>query len=178
MADLKCPNCARDFVRRVAKSGLPEILLSLSYIYPFKCQLCGHRFRAFRRGVRYFRIEEDRREYDRMEVKFPVVFSGEKVSGDGVLLNISMAGCSFATAVELGIGMIVKMELLIAGGLAPVTVDAAVVRNVYQGSAGVEFLRWQASERERLQLFVRGLLIGRGAKLDPLVNRAEPLISR
>lgn len=178
MTDLKCPNCARDFVRRVAKSDVAEIVLSLVYIYPFKCQLCGHRFRAFRRGVRYVRIEEDRREYDRMEVKFPVVFGGESVSGDGTLLNISMAGCNFATSVELGIGMIVKMELLIVGGVSPVMVDAAVVRNVYQGRAGVEFLRWQASERERLQLFIRGLLIGRGGELDPLVSRPESLISR
>ena len=178
MTDLKCPHCTRDFVRRIAKSGLPEILLSLLYINPFKCQLCGHRFRAFRRGVRYFRIEEDRREYDRMEVKFSVLFSGENVSGVGTLLNISMAGCSFATSVQLGIGMIVKLELLIAGEVSRVTVEAAVVRNIYQGSAGVEFLRRQASERERLQLFVRGLLIGRGAELDPLVSPPEALISR
>jgi len=178
MTDLKCPHCARDFVRRIAKFGLAEILLSLFYIYPFKCQLCGHRFRAFRRGVRYFRIEEDRREYDRMEVKFPVRFGGESVSGVGTLLNISMAGCSFATSVQLGIGMIVKLELLIAGEVSPVTVEAAIVRNIYQGSAGVEFLRWQAGERERLQLFVRGLLIGRGAELDPLVSRPESLLSR
>ena len=74
--------------------------------------------------------------------------------------------------------MIVKLELLIAGEVSPVTVEAAVVRNIYQGSAGVEFLRWQGGERERLQLFVRGLLIGRGAELDPLVSRPESLISR
>ena len=154
------------------------MFLSLFYVYPFKCQLCGHRFRAFQRGVRYLRVEEDRREYDRMEVKFPLLFSGEKISGAGMLLNISMAGCSFATAAEPGIGMIVKLELQISGSVSPVTVDAAVVRNVHQGSAGVEFLRWQASERERLQLFVRGLLIGRGAELPPLVSRPESLLSR
>jgi hypothetical protein len=178
MTELKCPHCARDFVRRVAKSSPAEMFLSLCYVYPFKCQLCGHRFRAFQRGVRYLRVEEDRREYDRMEVKFPILFNGQNVSGDGMLLNISMAGCSFATSAELGIGMIIKLELSIAGGVSPVIVDAAVVRNVYQGSAGVEFLRWQASERERLQLFVRGLLIGRGEELEPLVTRPESLISR
>ena len=154
------------------------MLLSIFYVYPFKCQLCGHRFRFFQPGTRDHRVEEDRREYDRMEVKCPVTVSGENVRGDGMLLNISMAGCSFATAVELGIGMIVKLELLVVAGVSPVTVDAAVVRNVYQGSAGVEFLRWQASERERLQLFVRGLLIGRGAELEPLVSRPESPLSR
>jgi PilZ domain-containing protein len=178
MSNIKCPHCAREFVRRVARSGLGEIVLGLFYIYPFKCQLCGHRFRSFQRGVRYLRVEEDRREYDRMEVKFPVTFSGQNISGEGMLLNISMAGCSFATSAELGIGMIVKLGLQISGAVAPVTVDAAVVRNVQRGSAGVEFLRWQASERERLQLFVRGLLIDRGAELEPLVSRPESIISR
>ena len=38
--------------------------MSLFYVYPFKCQLCGERFRSFQRGVRYIRVEEDRREYD------------------------------------------------------------------------------------------------------------------
>jgi len=47
MADLKCPNCARDFVRRVSRAGLSERLLSVFYVYPFKCQLCGYRFRFF-----------------------------------------------------------------------------------------------------------------------------------
>jgi hypothetical protein len=43
-------------------------------------------------------------------------------------------------------------------------VDAAVVRSVRAGGLGVEFLQWQQSERERLQLFVRGLLIGHGTE--------------
>ena len=50
MADLKCPNCARDFVRRVSRTGVVERLLSVFYVYPFKCQLCGYRFRFFQWG--------------------------------------------------------------------------------------------------------------------------------
>jgi hypothetical protein len=151
---------------------LAEILLSLFYVYPFKCQLCGHRFRSLQRGVRYVRVEEDRREYDRMEINFPVTFGGEKVSGEGMLLNISMDGCTFTTTADLGIGMMVKLALQISGSVPPVMVDAALVRNAHPGSAGVEFLRWQETERERLQHFIRGLLIGRGAESKPAaVNR-------
>jgi hypothetical protein len=54
------------------------------------------------------------------------------------------------------------MGLQVSVDLPPIGVDAAVVRNVSRGSAGVEFLRWQESERQRLQLFVQGILIGRG----------------
>lgn len=101
-----------------------------------------------------------------MERKFPIAFSGEDISGEGMMLDVAMGGGTFATTSALAIGMTVKMELRISAAVPPVIVDAAVVRNVRAGIAGVEFLRWQESERERLQLFVTGLLIGRGAELS------------
>jgi hypothetical protein len=56
--------------------------------------------------------------------------------------------------------MILQLGLQIADDVPPVEVDAAMVRYVTGESVGVEFLRWREGERERLQLFVRGLLIG------------------
>ncbi|MGH7851798.1 MAG: PilZ domain-containing protein [Candidatus Binatia bacterium] len=145
---------------------MAETFLRLVRVYPFKCQLCGHRFRSFQGGVRYITAQEDRREYDRMERKFPMTFSGEDISGEGVVLDVAMGGCTFTTRSDLAIGMTVKMNLRISAAVPPVIVDAAVVRNVRAGIAGVEFLRWQESERERLQLFVTGMLIGRGSELS------------
>lgn len=159
MAAIKCPKCARDFVRRVSRAGL-EKFLSLFYVYPFRCQLCSGRFRAFQPGVRYRRVAEDRREYQRMEMKFPVTITGpDGVQVPGMLLNLSMGGCSVATDADLAAGMIVKIELAITGMTRPVMVEAALVRAINVGIAGMEFLRWQEKERERLQLFIRGLLI-------------------
>jgi PilZ domain len=172
MTQLRCPNCARDFVRRVARSGLWEVLLSFFYVYPYKCQICGERFRSLQWGVRYVRVDEDRREYDRMEMRFPVTFGGQDISGEGVLLNISMGGCSFHTSAHLSSGTILKLGLQISNDVAPVIVDAAIVRNVRSGAVGVEFIQWQHSERERLQLFIRALLIGRG--VDVGVNARPP----
>jgi PilZ domain len=173
MALLRCPHCARDFVRRVARTGLSEVLMSFIYIYPFKCQLCGDRFRSLQWGVRYVRVDEDRREYDRMEMRFPVTFSGQGIRGEGELLNVSMGGCSFHTGANLTTGMILKLELRISNDVAPVIVDAALVRNVRSGGVGVEFLQWQQSERERLQLLIRGLLIGRGVESDQFASPSE-----
>jgi PilZ domain len=172
MTNIKCPQCGRDFVRRVPRAGRVEILLSAFYVYPFRCQLCGHRFRSFQRGVRYVWVQEDRREYDRIEINFPVTFSGENVSGEGMLLNLSMGGCRFTTTADLATGMIVKLALQIPGSMPPVIVDAAVVvvRKADPGNASVEFLRWQEAERERLQHFIRGLLIGRGAESKPVAG--------
>jgi hypothetical protein len=85
-----------------------------------------------------------------------------------MLFNVSMGGCSFKTNAELGLGMILQIDLQISADLPPVTVDAAVVRNRSSANAGVEFLRWQESERDRLQLFVRGLLISRGPQINAM----------
>ena len=55
-----CPRCSSEYVKRVSRVG-PERLMSLFYIYPFRCQPCGHRFRLLQWGVTYTRIEEDQR---------------------------------------------------------------------------------------------------------------------
>jgi c-di-GMP-binding flagellar brake protein YcgR len=160
MAIVKCPRCGRDFVRRISTASLPEKLLRAFYVYPFKCQLCSERFRALQWGMRDALLREDRREYSRMEREFPITFSGEGIAGDGTLLNISMGGCSFVSSVDLPVGLMMRLGLLIAADTPPVTVDAAVVRHTGKRAAGVEFVRWQERERERLELFVRGMLIG------------------
>jgi len=178
MAQLKCPNCGRDFVRRISRSGIVEVMLSYFYVYPFKCQLCGERFRRYQRDVRYVRIERDRREYDRVEISFPVSFFGQDISGEGIVISVSMGGCTLQTQAKVETGAILNLSLQISKDVAPVVVDAGTVRNVQGGTVGVEFLLWQQSERERLQLFVRGLLIGRGVDLDPVASHPEPLVPR
>lgn len=100
-----------------------------------------------------------------MERKFPITFSGEYISGEGVVLDVAMGGCTFTTRSDLAVGMTMRIDLRISAAVAPVVVDAAVVRNIRAGIAGVEFVGWQESERERLQLFVTGMLIGRGTEL-------------
>lgn len=161
MPRLKCPSCSREFVRRVARVGVVERMAGWVYIYPFKCQICGFRFRFLQWGVRYLRMQEDHREYDRMAMNFPVQFRGEQIEGEGNVLNISMGGCSFNTANKLAKGTILRLELHVSNEAPPVLVEAAVVRHWHNQVAGVEFLQWPQGERERLQLFVRGLLIGR-----------------
>ena len=159
IARLKCPNCSREFVRQVAPVGFKERLLERISFYPFKCQVCGLRFHQW--GVRFIRSEEDGREYDRLSRSLPMGFRGDQIQGEGLVLNISMGGCSFYTASELSKGAIIRLEVRISSDAAPVVVDAAAVRHIYNQIAGVEFIQWQQNERERLQLFICGLLIGR-----------------
>ena len=143
--------------------GALETLLGIVYIYPFKCQLCGFRFRLPQWGVRYVRMPQDHREYDRMPAKFSLAFETQNIKGQGMATNLSMGGCNFNSATPLASDMVLRMELQIAADVAPVVVDAAAVRYARDRSVGVEFLQWQEDERDRLQLYVRGLLIGRPA---------------
>ena len=54
-----CPKCSSDYVKRVSRDGF-EHLMSVFYIYPFRCQPCGHRSRILQWGVTYTRIKLDK----------------------------------------------------------------------------------------------------------------------
>lgn len=156
-----CPRCSREYIRRVSRVGLGERLISLFYVYPFRCQLCGHRFQLLQWGIKYKRIEEDRREYERMPVNFPATFAAGGVHGQGLIVDISIAGCSFHTEAQLAEGNILRMGLQVSNQTPPVNVEAAIVRSIRLNRAGVEFLQFENGERERLQRFIRGLILDR-----------------
>ena len=161
MARPLCPRCSREYIRRVGRVGLGERLISLFYVYPFRCQLCGHRFQVLQWGVKYKRIEEDRREYERISVNFPATFAASGVNGQGLIVDISIAGCSLHTEAQLVDGNILRMGLQVPNETSPVNVAAAIVRSNRSGNSGVEFLQFENGERERLQRFIRGLILDR-----------------
>ena len=155
-----CPNCAHDYTKRVSRGGLKERLLSIIYVYPFRCQLCSHRFGFMQWGVRYKPVEEDRREFSRMPMNFPASFSCDSLEGTGTVVEISMNGCSLQANTIVAEGSIVRMALQFAEELPPVNLEAAIVRAVKANRMGVEFLRFQDHDRELLQVFLRRFLNG------------------
>ncbi len=160
---LICPKCSREFVKRVSRQGKLERFLSVFYVYPFRCQLCGYRFRFLQWGIRYHRIQEDRREYERLNVNFPLAVRGESVYAEGKLADVSLAGCTATLDTALGAGDLCTVSLYLSNDILPIRINAAVVRSVRSNSLGIEFLKFQDNDRERLQLFIRGLLVGRPA---------------
>jgi hypothetical protein len=162
----RCPNCSREYVKRVHRQGIYERLASVFYIYPFRCQLCSHRFQFRQTGVRYTKIFFDRREYERMSSRFPSFIGWDEVNAEGMVVEISMAGCSIQTDAELPPGSIVRLQLNVFDDERSVLVDAAVVRSSYPKRLGLEFLTMDRREREKLQFFVRGLL-ARPPRLEP-----------
>jgi hypothetical protein len=161
----KCPACYEDYARRVRREGLIEHLLSRFYVYPFRCQLCGKRFRARQPGVRYIRIDEDRREYERIPVNYDAILSVEREHSEGVVKDISLRGCSVDTRTPLSPGTILQLGLQLPGDRGGITIDAGVVRTSRPGSVGIEFIRFKHAERNRLKDLVRSLHFGNAPPL-------------
>ena len=161
--NVKCPSCCRQFARRVAAVGTTDRLLGIFSLHPFKCQLCGFRFRMPQWSAGGERAARDRRDYERIAVNFPLSFEAAELSGHGIATDLSIAGCSFRASIPLATGALLRLELRPTNDVRAIVVDAAAVRYAHEGSVGVEFLRWQENERDRLAPFVRGLLIGRAA---------------
>ncbi len=134
--------------------------MGLIHVHPFRCQLCGHRFRLLQWGVRYRQVEDDRREFDRLPINFPVIFAGDAVRGVGSVVDLSMAGCAFHAEARLEEGTILRISLQISTDLPPISVEAAVVRSVSGNRAGVEFVSLRLDERNRLELFLQRLVRG------------------
>ena len=156
MGGLRCPKCGRHIVQRVHRIGVVERALSAVYVYPFRCQLCGRRFRALQWRKRYQSAE--RREYERVGLRVPVTVVSSRGTVQGEVTELSMEGCTVTMAAPLSEGAAVQAELHLLPGERPVAIAAAVVRSVRVATCGLHFARIRAEERIRLGGVVAGLL--------------------
>jgi PilZ domain len=150
-----CPECSTVYVIRVRRQTIAERLLSLLYIYPFRCQLCGCRFKTLHWGVRYVRIDEDARDYQRLPTNFPFTLVCEGTTIKGRVLEMSMSGCTLQTETPMRLGQIIDLKLHISKLDEPIMISSAIVRNTTTNRAGMEFLSLSQPERTRLQFFIR-----------------------
>lgn len=157
--ELTCPRCGKDFVQRAHRENLLDQILSALYVYPFRCQLCTHRFRLVQVGKRYLKEGSDKRQYQRLATQVPVTFSGDQISGEGMTNDLSMGGCGLETEAKVPTGSLLQLRIHIIEMEPPVKVEAATVRMARANSVGIEFLRLNSQERNRLAQFIRELLL-------------------
>jgi hypothetical protein len=162
--DIACPKCGRRVVRRSHRTGLVERVLSAAYIYPFRCQLCQHRFRRFEWGVRYIpTVETERRRYERMPARVMIGLQWEREQHAATLSDVSIAGATVETDVAVPEGVLLQLTLQPTAAGPVIDVSKALVRSVRGGRLGVEFVEVGDEERERLREFVEGLVRARQA---------------
>ena len=140
------------------RQGLFERAASVLFYYPFRCQLCQHRFRALRPGERYVRTIIDRREFDRVPVDYWTTLWVQNRQREARVRDLSIAGCTIETDEPIQPGDTLQLQLAPGGEDRPVTIDVAVVRSVQTGRAGLQFVRVQGDEQERLRHVVHQLL--------------------
>lgn len=154
----QCPACQSIYVRRAHRVGLLEKAISAFYVYPFRCQLCSVRFFSFQWGVRYDR-QEDLRQYERIGVRFPVLFSSAQTTGKGIITDVSVADCALETTLPLKQGEALKLELYPKTGRPPIVVEKAVIRSIRKATVGVQFIEVSDTDKARLNRLV-GDLVG------------------
>ena len=152
---VQCPRCQWRVIQRAPRAGIFERLISLVSIYPFRCQVCRYRFRAWRPGRRYSGSPADRREFTRAEVRLPAVVSFHGSRSTGELTNVSVTGAMLQSDLGAPEGALIQLEIELPDGQL-VAVDGALVRSVRAGSLGLQFTAVRVPERARLQAFLIG----------------------
>jgi hypothetical protein len=136
---------------------------------PFHCPHCRHRFLVWRLGLNQPPLAIDRRQHLRIPVRLFLSFSGGKVRGDGMVMDLSMGGCVIKSSTQVHIDDIFYLEIAIDGKDAPIEV-AAMVRSISARGIAFKFLR-QAQDNKRLLAFIQSHSpAGPGA----LVKTADP----
>lgn len=128
------------------------------YTHPFRCRICGHWFKLFQPGTKYFRVDEDQREHQRIAVNLPVELTHINSRCEAIVADLSLSGCTVRTNDAFALASVVKVDLQLPNEDVPLSVDAAIVRNTGNGRVGLEFLQFQRGERQRLRHFVQHLL--------------------
>ena len=154
-----CPNCGGKMARRSHWDGFAEKMLSLFYVSPFRCQLCGHRFLALDWRTRSHPtpatpVAVDYRDYHRYTVQIPVELSGRHGTPRGRTLDLSLGGCTLLASGPCRDVLGLHVRLQLPNEPRPILVEEAAVRTVQGRRIGVEFLRVAPNETERLGRYI------------------------
>jgi hypothetical protein len=82
-------------------------------------------------------------------------FGDDDFEGEATVLDVSTNGCRAESAIELKIGMVLKLSMFLTDFKWPLRVDQAIVRWIEGKQFGLEFTSIRLAQRERL----RGLIM-------------------
>jgi PilZ domain len=160
METIQCTRCATDYVRHSRRSGTIDRILSMLRMFPFRCQLCTHRFWVIRLGQDFGATPNDeKREYQRFAVDIPATFRGEQNSGKGRITTLAIRGACLETESRLEHGTRVSLTLSLPGIHPPVEIETAVVRAALSKRFGLEFLEIDSLDEERLRSHIETLIV-------------------
>jgi len=153
-----CPRCQKSLTQRTNRHGIIERIASLLYVYPFRCQMCAHRFSVQQWGVRYEKQPLGLREYVRIPIRLPVKFMGE-FEGTGTTVDLSLQGCCVLTEQCPPAGTVLQLVLQGTDRIPTLEVRTAQVVWVQKTSSiGIQFLHMDPVYYSHLQQVIEDQL--------------------
>jgi hypothetical protein len=100
----------------------------------------------------------EQRQHPRFPVRFHSSFSSVNlVSGDGLVVDLSLQGCGILSSVDVLPGTMLELRMYLSSNEGPLAIGEAVVRWCRDSRVGLEFLTMQPGEWARLQNVVKEL---------------------
>jgi hypothetical protein len=99
------------------------------------------------------------RTYHRFPLFYPVIFGGAPFVGEGMLINLSLMGCSVMCDREVLCGSDVRVSVLLPNQTPALSIELGTIKWVQGHRFGVEFLRLPFEARQRLNSTLRVELI-------------------
>ena len=161
MRNLHCSSCGTPFVRVTYHEGTVERVLNRFKVFPFRCQICTKRFRAFWTVCPNATQIVDRRQYKRLPASFHADLRADNaLQTNNRITDISMGGCTLETTAKLPRGTFLELMIKPASNEQAIKIETAMVCSVRQESMGVRFLELMGNDKHRLSQVVLSLLVG------------------
>src|SRR5689334_6750009 len=150
---VRCPRCGSLSVRRSSRVGAYERLISVLYVYPFRCQRCAQRFRQLNWGRRYLHPSSERRDYERVMVRVAARLTAGTETAHAETTDLSITGCAMQTSARFPPGTEVRCTLQLGPGRS-VDIAEAIVRAANEGRVSLQFVQVGADEQRRLADYI------------------------
>ena len=108
----------------------------------------------------------ERRKHTRYRVEYAGLFSGEKISAPGVILDLSTAGCRARSATGFNNGEFLVVLINVPRYEHPLHVPRAVVRWWHGQDFGMECIQVDPDDQQRLRELIRPIEAARALRQD------------
>ena len=105
-------------------------------------------------------VRKEQRHHVRYRVEFPATFSNDRMSGFGVIGDLSAGGCRVRSKLAVAPGEFGKVLINLPGCNAPLKVSQAVVRWAAGNECGMEFIRMDTDEQGLLHRILSEIGVG------------------
>jgi len=108
----------------------------------------------------------EQRKHARVRVEYVVSLSGDRIRGQGVVLDLSVAGCRARSPVVVDEGEFLGVLMDVPRYETPLHVDLAVVRWAHGQEFGMEFITMNPDDQQQLRELIRQTEAARARRQD------------